>query len=731
MRHPILITRRVFLTLAAFLAIAAPGMAQMTWWELAHPDNPHSMAYDAVISISPLITTTNSQSLPVLVILLEFGDVTHQDVHSSGFISDFVFGDGSGPWSSQEPSMKEIIWNASNGRFMIVPAPETHGTVDDGVVGWMQAQCPPGMSGYFCVGDDEDGDPCDPSSPNPCASDDGICAACDSWDYYRYNDWKKRAEAVRRADAYVDFSGYDSRTVDWDPGADGHVTDNEFAVMVIHAKPNCTDEHGHPDWGGGGACNVGTVRPTDPAPIITDEGVELLIHPGVIPEGGSAQVLAHEFSHQLFGVGDLYNNFGSGNPDIRALDGTFVYPCKIGEDPPQAPCNDECADAICLDDGGLWGGTWVAQGNTEAASGSDETSCAVGDTADVWYTYTPAQSGDVTIKLDGSTYMSLAVFDSCGGSELAGGCVVDIDPELTLHMTGGVTYWIRIAADLGGTSWYSIDIDGGAGICDRVYDSKWLPEQPGPLSIMDAVGSTYMPMLSPWASIHLGFTRPLIVEEDGTYTLYRAETRRSSTLQITQPEALVIYDATRPSPTKEYFILENRAPEPRSAPGTTYDEGLAIWRAYEYPYPGQSSLDARRTIRLLRPKLWSDYSAILWDGADPDYYDLTPSSSPRNTNWVDGTTSYIEILNVSAAGPEMTVDVRLAGVFVDGGHSGTESGTPDEPYDTLSEAVTAVTTSGRRQTIRGAPGTYPENGLVIDTPCTVLPWSEGTLYIGQ
>ncbi len=229
----------------------------------------------------------------------------------------------------------------------------------------------------------------------------------------------------------------------------------------------------------------------------------------------------------------------------------------------------------------------------------------------------------------------------------------------------------------------------------------------------------------------LGFTKPVVAADDGIYTLYQAETIRSIARQTTEPKALVVHDLLDPDGHKKYFILENRATESRTAPGAMIDEGLAIWRIHEIPLPGETGLAPKRVIQLIRPKFWSDLSELLWDGSDPDYYDLTPGSWPRNTKWADREPSYIEFTNISSAGPVMTVDVRLPGLFADLNYTGVEEGTPGAPYNTVGEAVEVIRAAGNDLTIRAKPGTYPENGLVIDTPCSVKPWGEGTVYIGQ
>ncbi len=55
----------------------------------------------------------------------------------------------------------------------------------------------------------EDGEECHPTVPGACQAGGGHCEACDTWEYYPWKDWKKRAEAIRLADPYIDFSSSD------------------------------------------------------------------------------------------------------------------------------------------------------------------------------------------------------------------------------------------------------------------------------------------------------------------------------------------------------------------------------------------------------------------------------------------------------------------------------------------------------------------------------------------
>lgn len=115
----------------------------------------------------------------------------------------------------------------------------------------------------------------------------------------------------------------------------------------------------------------------------------------------------------------------------------------------------ECVDdAIVVDVGEEY------SGSTTGATGTDESSCGYNDKHAVWHSYTPQSNKTVTISLCGSAFdTTLAVFDSCGGIELA--CndnYCGLQSELTLDMTAGQTYLIRVAGYDGQTGDYTLTI---------------------------------------------------------------------------------------------------------------------------------------------------------------------------------------------------------------------------------------------------------------------------------
>jgi hypothetical protein len=99
-------------------------------------------------------------------------------------------------------------------------------------------------------------------------------------------------------------------------------------------------------------------------------------------------------------------------------------------------------------------------GSTVGASCMGKSSCGYNDKYAVWYSYTPQSDETVTISLCGSSFdTTLAVFDSCGGIELA--CNDDycaLQSELTIDLTAGQTYLIRVAGYNGQMGDYTLTI---------------------------------------------------------------------------------------------------------------------------------------------------------------------------------------------------------------------------------------------------------------------------------
>lgn len=265
--------------------------------------------------------------------------------------------------------------------------------------------------------------------------------------------------------------------------------------------------------------------------------------------------------------------------------------------------------------------------------------------------------------------------------------------------------------------------------CD---DAGLYPPNPGRYALIDTSSNVLPIHMTPWAKIHLGTTRPQVVKHDGTYSLYNIENDRDLPTQQVEPEALIVYDPLRSGPYDEYFVLENRVQEweisHSTCPDNTralMDQGLLLWQINE-----NESL-FRKMIRLVRhngywPEACDENSA--WDGAASDYYDITPLSLPRDTSWTDGTPSYVEIYDVSPAGPSLSLKIRMTPLFVDHANSGTETGTDLQPFDTVQEAIDAIPEPPR--TIDISAGTYA-GPITMSKPVTLRSWRNGSVVIGH
>ncbi len=128
---------------------------------------------------------------------------------------------------------------------------------------------------------------------------------------------------------------------------------------------------------------------------------------------------------------------------------TFVCPA-----PP--PVNDECLSSL-----EVFAETPVS-GTTASATGTAaDSSCSATDDVDVWYDWTSVCDGRVTIDLCDSLFdTTLAVFDGCGGPEIA--CNDDSCPtnnaSVTIQATTGTTYLLRVAGSGGETGDYTLNV---------------------------------------------------------------------------------------------------------------------------------------------------------------------------------------------------------------------------------------------------------------------------------
>ncbi len=149
--------------------------------------------------------------------------------------------------------------------------------------------------------------------------------------------------------------------------------------------------------------------------------------------------------------------------------------------PSSPPANDACASAAALQDGVAY------QGTTVGATGEYETWCSYYDVLDTWHVFTATRTGVTTISAVSAEFdATLGVFDQCGGTELACSddrCASDSDPQITMPMTAGVTYYIRVAGYDYRTGDYSLTVT------QEPLDLPDEPSQPNPLNAASDVST--------------------------------------------------------------------------------------------------------------------------------------------------------------------------------------------------------------------------------------------------
>jgi subtilisin-like proprotein convertase family protein len=154
--------------------------------------------------------------------------------------------------------------------------------------------------------------------------------------------------------------------------------------------------------------------------------------------------------------------------------------------PTPAPANDHCVNAVALQDGVAY------QGTTVGATGDYETWCSFYDMLDTWHVFTATRTGLVTIDAESAEFdATLGVFGQCGGTELACSddrCADETDPQITMRMVAGTSYYIRVAGYDYRTGDYSLTVTQGP------LDLPDAPSLPSPLHM--ASGVSTRPMLS-------------------------------------------------------------------------------------------------------------------------------------------------------------------------------------------------------------------------------------------
>lgn len=164
-------------------------------------------------------------------------------------------------------------------------------------------------------------------------------------------------------------------------------------------------------------------------------------------------------------------------------------------------------------------------------------------------------------------------------------------------------------------------------------------------SLMGSNAGSRLPLLDPWSRMKLGWLCPTVVQSNGRYFLDAAEA---------DPFGALLVPGTG---TDEYFMVENRWPTATSSDPAPPDRGLAIWHIDQARTTASGGW-GRDVIRLEWAGRAGAERSALFDGSDPaTSYDVTDDSGPASTRWEDGSDSNIEIRDISAAGPRMSMTI--------------------------------------------------------------------------
>jgi hypothetical protein len=139
--------------------------------------------------------------------------------------------------------------------------------------------------------------------------------------------------------------------------------------------------------------------------------------------------------------------------------------CGIFVCPIPTPANDACDDCTRLLTGIPFNGT------TLGTTGTDISSCTPGDAKDVWHCWTADCTGRALFGTCGSGFFdtSLAIYDACGGNQLAcndDGCGSPfVNSKIDLDVTEGTTYYVRVSGASGASGNYHLTVDPCRNAC--------------------------------------------------------------------------------------------------------------------------------------------------------------------------------------------------------------------------------------------------------------------------
>lgn len=153
----------------------------------------------------------------------------------------------------------------------------------------------------------------------------------------------------------------------------------------------------------------------------------------------------------------LFKNRYSGSPPVGADIYFDDLQLRIDD------INDTCAAARSITDGQITGNTTIGNASGAASCGNSN------GAPDLWYTYVATCTGDLSVDTCGSGFNTVvAVFDGCGGAELAcnddcaGTPCAGNSSCLTVPVTAGNTYYIRMAGSNGAAGPFNLNLRCGA-----------------------------------------------------------------------------------------------------------------------------------------------------------------------------------------------------------------------------------------------------------------------------
>jgi len=184
--------------------------------------------------------------------------------------------------------------------------------------------------------------------------------------------------------------------------------------------------------------------------------------------------------------------------------------------------NEECDQAYEVETNTMYLGT------TLGATGYDLTPQLEGDISDVWFSFTPDQTGEylVECRMDfyNYGYSTLTIFDECGGNILASN--YDFGPwQVVFHAEAGEEYLIRLAGSpMALTGGYALLITEAVAPDSQSFGSN-------PLSLQ-SIAASILPLQNPPANDACGSAIPLTPGQTYTGALCEASPSEFSGGQI-------------------------------------------------------------------------------------------------------------------------------------------------------------------------------------------------------